>query len=76
MDRTLFSYMGLSKEQALGEVEKLTDRCRAVGGVFTILWHNDAFLDPFYRGVYLDLLGKLEGIDNYDWQSDATLLAT
>jgi hypothetical protein len=71
MDRTLLVYMGLAREQAVTEVKKLLARCRSVGGVFTILWHNDAFLDPFYRDVYLTLLDTLQGIDNYDWQTEA-----
>lgn len=68
MDRTLLSYMGLSKGEAIHAVNELIDRCRMAGGVFTILWHNDAFLDPFYRDVYLSLLGTLSTIENYDWQ--------
>jgi len=71
MDRTLLEYMGLTKDQAISEVKKLTARCAAVGGVLTLLWHNDAFLDPFYRSVYLGLLDTLKGIDNYNWQAEA-----
>ncbi len=71
MDRTLLGYMGLSKEHAIQEVNKLAARCQSVGGVLTILWHNDVFLDPAYRDVYLALLEHLEGIDNYDWRADA-----
>jgi len=70
MDRTLLAYMGLTKSQAVQEVNQVVERCRMVGGVFTILWHNDAFLNPFYRDVYLSLLGTLSGIENYNWQSD------
>jgi hypothetical protein len=70
MDRTLLEYMKLTKDQAIGDVKKLTARCRSVGGVFTILWHNDAFLDPFYRNVYLGLLEILQGINNYNWQAE------
>lgn len=76
MDRTLLAYMGLTKGQAIHEVNGLVDRCRMVGGVFTILWHNDAFLNPFYRDVYLSLLGTLSGIENYDWQSEPVPLFT
>jgi hypothetical protein len=71
MDRTLLAYMGLTKEQAILSVNQLIERCRMVGGVFTILWHNDAFLNPFYREVFLGLLGSLTNIENYDWQSEA-----
>jgi hypothetical protein len=70
MDRTLLAYMGLSKDQAISEVKAIVARCRSVGGVFTILWHNDAYLDPFYRSVYLGLMDTLQGIDNFDWQSE------
>lgn len=71
MDRTLLSYMGLNKAQALQTVQTLMDRCQMVGGVFTIVWHNDVFLDPFYRDVYLNLLETFSGIDNYDWKADS-----
>jgi hypothetical protein len=71
MDRTLLGYMGLGKEHAIQVVRELMARCRTVGGVFTILWHNDAFLEPAYRDVYLCLLETLKGCDNYDWQAGA-----
>jgi uncharacterized protein DUF7033 len=70
MDRTLLGYMGLTKGQAIHSISQLLDRCRMVGGVFTILWHNDSFLDPFYRDVYLGLLEILTDIENYDWQTE------
>jgi hypothetical protein len=76
MDRTLLAYMGLTKSQAVHEVTKVVDRCRMVGGVFTILWHNDAFLNPLYRDVYLGLLETLSGIENYNWQSEPVPLFT
>ena len=68
--------MGLTKGQAIQSVNQLIERCRTVGGVFTILWHNDAFLNPFYRDVYLGLLGSFNNIENYDWQAEATPLST
>jgi hypothetical protein len=71
MDRTLLGYMGLGKEHAIQVVRELMARCRTVGGVFTILWHNDAFLEPAYRDVYLGLLETLKGSENYDWQAGA-----
>ena len=70
MDRTLLGYMGLTKGLAIQSVSQLIARCRMVGGVFTILWHNDAFLDPFNRDVYLGMLEILKGIENYDWQTE------
>jgi hypothetical protein len=75
MDRTLLAYMRLNKDQAIHRVNQIIERCRVVGGVFTILWHNDAFLNPFYRDVYLGLLGSLGDIENYDWQAESTPLS-
>ena len=71
MDRTLLEYMSLSKGEAIYSVKQMLDRCRMVGGVFTILWHNDSFLNPLYHDVYLGLLEHLTNIENYDWQSDS-----
>ncbi len=71
MDRTLLAYMRLSKTEAIHAVNETISRCRMAGGVFTILWHNDAFLNPFYRDVYLSLLGTLSTIENYDWQKES-----
>jgi len=76
MDRTLLGYMGLTKGEAIHAVTELIGRCRMAGGVFTMLWHNDAFLNPFYRDVYMGLLGTISGIENYDWQTEPTPLFT
>jgi uncharacterized protein DUF7033 len=74
MDRTLLAYMGLTKREAIQAVHQIVDHCRMVGGVFTILWHNDAFLNSFYRDVYLSLLGFLSGAENYNWRAESTPL--
>jgi len=75
MDRTLIEYMGLNKGQAIHCVNQMLERCRSVGGVFTILWHNDVFLHPFYRDVYMGLLGNLENIENYEWRAESAPFA-
>jgi len=77
MDRTLLGYMKLSPGECLDAVKTLMNRCRTVGGVFTLLWHNDALLDTSYREVYLTLLlNALDGLPNYDWRTaSATELA-
>jgi hypothetical protein len=76
MDRTLLAYMHLTKSEAIHAVKQVVERCRMVGGVFTILWHNDAFLNPLYRDVYLSLLATMTGTDNYDWQAEPSPLFT
>jgi hypothetical protein len=40
MDITLFKYKAYSKKEAIDSIFKLNSRCIAVGGKFTILWHN------------------------------------
>lgn len=43
MDVTLRQYMGLGPEAAFGQLCRLADAVRAVGGHFTTLWHNSSF---------------------------------
>lgn len=69
MDRTLGYYMRLSPQESLGRVLDCVEKCRTVGGVFTILWHNDALLDPVYGDLYLSLLERLSGSPRFDWSA-------
>lgn len=74
MDRTLLGYMCLSEQQSIAAIRECVDHCRAVGGVFTAVWHNNVILDPKYRRVYGALLSALEGADGFDWRSEAKAL--
>jgi hypothetical protein len=47
------------------------DRCRAVGGVFAALWHNNTLLDSAYRSGFVNLLNVCYGARSYDWREDA-----
>jgi len=71
MDRTLREYMRLGEEQSVEAVQECVDRCRLVGGVFTMVWHNNNMLDPVYRSLYQNLLDQLNGAEAYDWLSEA-----
>jgi hypothetical protein len=42
MDRTLKDYMNLEPSEAIVQIKKLADRIKAVGGQFTMLWHNNS----------------------------------
>jgi hypothetical protein len=42
MDRTLKDYLNLSEAQAVDTVKTIVENVKAVGGQFTLLWHNDA----------------------------------
>ena len=70
MDCTLVDYMGLSREQSLATVKECVEHCRAVGGVFTLLWHNSALIEPTYRDLYAPILDTLTNTDRFDWKAN------
>jgi hypothetical protein len=67
MDRTLVNYMKLTHEQTVEAVRDCVARCRAVGGVFTLLWHNNHLLQRELKELYLKILPLLVGGERYDW---------
>ncbi|TLF45504.1 hypothetical protein FEI13_17870 [Halomonas urmiana] len=55
MECTVMSerYMGLGEEDAAhAKFQELKDSCRAVGGCFTLLWHNSSFKDYSGKKIY------------------------
>jgi hypothetical protein len=68
-DGTLVSHMGLSIEKSREVVQNLMEMCRVAGGVFTLLWHNTGLFPPC-RDYYLPLLEMIEGVQEYDWESE------
>jgi hypothetical protein len=40
MDKTFQNYQGLTPEQTVDSILKLAQRCKQVGGEFSLLWHN------------------------------------
>lgn len=69
MDATLTGYMQLTEEQRVAQIADLIRRCELVGGVFTLLWHNDSLFDPECSATYPRLLQKLAGSPRFDWQN-------
>lgn len=71
MEQSLVSplYMGLTPEQSTAAVQSLLEKCAAVGGVFTLLWHNNCLGRPFAAHLP-GILDALAGIENYDWRVD------
>lgn len=50
-------YMNLGAgSKALAQFVRLKDACRAVDGVFTLLWHNSEFNDSMKRSLYQEVL--------------------
>jgi hypothetical protein len=59
MEGTLFEYRGKNIESALSIIEKLYDRCQAVGGDFVILWHNGTVFRDYedkFTKVYCEFI--------------------
>jgi Family of unknown function (DUF7033) len=70
MDRTLLGYMRLTEQTSVDAVQRCIARCRAVGGVFTMVWHNNTLLESKYRSLYMKLLKMIEGAEPFDWKSE------
>jgi hypothetical protein len=70
MDRSLLGYMNLTPDEAAPVMMACLDRCREVGGVFSVVWHNNTLLDPAYRAAYLNLLDTCSEVEHYDWRTD------
>jgi hypothetical protein len=69
MDTTLLHYMKLHPQQALSRLLDLVAHCRAVGGVFTLLWHHTNLMESGHAAIYQQLLDQLAGSDAYDWRN-------
>ena len=42
MDTTLWGYLKLEEQEGMAEVERMIEKVREVGGLFTLLWHQEA----------------------------------
>jgi peptidoglycan/xylan/chitin deacetylase (PgdA/CDA1 family) len=71
MDQTLISpvYMGLSPDESVAIVRDLLRKCANVGGVFTLLWHNNCLGRP-YAAYWPRIFDALAGLENYNWRED------
>jgi len=71
MEQSLISpvYMGLSPEESVAAVTSLLRKCAAVGGVFTLLWHNNCLGHP-YAEHFAPIFDALSGLENYDWRDE------
>jgi len=68
MDVTLTYYMGKTPEESIALLLQCAERCKIVGGVFTLLWHNRSLLDPNYGHAYQTVLSTLEFSPAFDWK--------
>jgi len=68
MDVTLAYYMHLAPEESAALLLQCVERCKIVGGVFTLLWHNRSLLDPTYGHAYQTVLSTLDCSPAFDWK--------
>jgi len=68
MDVTLAYYMRLAPEESVALLLQCAERCKIVGGVFTLLWHNRSLLDPAYGDAYQTVLSALKFSPAFDWK--------
>lgn len=61
MDSALRGYMRLGATDALSRLRRMVERCRAVGGVFHLVWHSTTMMDRGYAKAYRTLLQELSG---------------
>jgi hypothetical protein len=71
MEQSLVSpqYMGLSPSESVAAVKGLLHKCASVGGVFTLLWHNNCLGSP-YAAHFPGILDALAGLESYDWRNE------
>jgi hypothetical protein len=70
MDETFYSHQKLEPAETLVRLRELVARCRAVGGVFTLLWHNTRIVHRGFLQAYQTLLDELAGTESYNWETD------
>lgn len=66
MDSTLFYYCNMNAEQALHALRDCINRCRIVGGVFSLAWHNTTFMNSTQTNVYKQILRELAGTEGFN----------
>jgi hypothetical protein len=71
MDETFYSHQKLGPAGTLVKLRELVEHCRAVGGIFTLLWHNTRIVHRGFLQAYQTLLDELAGTDNYNWEADS-----
>jgi hypothetical protein len=61
MDGTLFNYRALTPAEGESRILELANRCKAVGGCFTLLWHNTSLSGGWrpWQETYKTVVRKL-----------------
>ena len=57
-------------EAQFEDIMGIIAKCRLVGGVFTLLWHNKSLMDPRYSDTYFRLINHLSGAKRFAWEDE------
>jgi hypothetical protein len=55
---------------AVAATKEIVARCRTVGGVFSLVWHNTRIIEPGARRIFQALLDHIAGHESYDWKAE------
>ncbi len=69
MDVTVAPYPHGPEEQ-FERIMAIVAKCRLVGGVFTLLWHNNSLVAPCYGDTYVRLIDRLAGAGRLAWEDE------
>ena len=69
MDITMPGYMDLTPEQSLEAINECVRQCRLVGGVFTLLWHNDGMCERSLGPLLPVVLDSLKSHRKFDFSN-------
>jgi hypothetical protein len=72
MDTCLLDPLQVPSEEPITVVSRLIEKCRAVGGVFTLLCHNTTLRDPSFVRQYGQILDMLTASERFDWQASVS----
>jgi hypothetical protein len=73
MDCTPTEYLKLGRAATLSRVRSLIARCEAVGGVFTLLWHNSSAIVHPYPLLYREILEAFPSRARYEWRDELAI---
>jgi hypothetical protein len=61
---------GNEPEEQFKRIIAIVAKCRLVGGVFTLLWHNNSLVAPCYGDTYMRLINHLPSAERFAWEDE------
>ena len=57
-------------DEQFERIMRIVAKCRLVGGVFTLLWHNNSLMEPRYGDTYMRVIDRLAGAGRFAWEEE------